>query len=147
VSEKDLALIFLSSHINKKNKKQEQIPDSCVQKKRMSLNVYGISNCNKMLLKPSREQALRNCFRGNLHGGQVICIGTEEFSVEKAAPYSYYLHDQKSHTGSICHLHKRYSAQLQVQRRKERTAQKTAQEGQAPVSDITELPQRSSAVK
>src|SRR5699024_10206349 len=60
VPEKNLALVFLCSHINKKNKKQEQIPDACVQKKRVGLNVYGISNCNKMLLKPSREQTLRN---------------------------------------------------------------------------------------
>src|SRR5699024_5551426 len=85
VPEKNLALVFLSSHINKKNKKQEQIPDACVQKKRVGLNVYGISNCNKMLLKPSREQTLRNNFRGDLHGDRVICIGTEKFSVEKAA--------------------------------------------------------------
>ena len=85
--------------------------------------------------------------RRNLHGKKAVRIAAERFPVEKIPPYTYYLRNKKSHTGSICHSLKRNLSDPAVQSSQKSSSQYPAVQRHAAVSDIADFGGAPSAEK
>ena len=126
ISQKYLSLEYFFAKQHHKHQKHKQTPETFIEKQGLYQNpgttVHGLklfTHSRGDLSCPYRSQR-------QLHGKNVVCIFPERFSVKKASPLSYYLPDQKSHAGKICHLPEGFLSDPAVDRTTQHTTQKSA---------------------